>query len=81
MELIIDGFAISWQKIETGILQGLPIFPILFLIYISKVFPAIGTKLPNITCISFINDLAYVTSDYSINKVGKVLKEEVKIAF
>lgn len=80
MELIIDGFAISWQKVETGILQDLLVSPILFFIYISKVFPAIETKLPNIACVSFVNDLVYVISDCSITKIGKVLEEEGKIA-
>ena len=41
VELVINGFTNSKQKVESGILQGSPVSPILFLIYISGVFPII----------------------------------------
>ena len=41
VELVIDGFTNSRQKVESGISQGSPVSPILFLIYISGVFSII----------------------------------------
>ena len=41
VELVIDGYTNSKQRVESGILQGSLVFPILFLIYISGVFSMI----------------------------------------
>lgn len=68
------------QKVETGISQGSPVFQILFLIYISEVFSAFEAKLPNIICVSFVDNLAFLTSDSSINKVATLLEKAGKIA-
>ena len=80
VELVIDGFTNPKQKVETGIPQGSPVSPILFLIYISRVFSAIEVKLPDIICMSFVDDLAFLTSDRSIKKVAILLEKAGKIA-
>ena len=80
MELVIDGFTNPRQKVEAGIPQGSPVSPILFLIYISEVFSAVEAKLPNVTCVSFVDDLAFLISDSSINKVATLLGKVGKIA-
>ena len=59
VELVIEGFTNPRQKVEIGIPQGSPVSPILFLIYISEVISAIEAKLPNVTCVSFVDDLAF----------------------
>ena len=46
VELVIDGHINPKCKVETGILQRSPISPILFLIYISRVFLEIESRLP-----------------------------------
>lgn len=71
VELVIYGFANSWQIVEIGISQGLPISPILFFIYVNNVFSAVEIKLPNITCILFVDDLAFVIANYFIKKSRK----------
>lgn len=38
VQFVIDGFIKLREKVKLGIPQGLPVFPILFLIYISRVF-------------------------------------------
>lgn len=38
VKLVIAGIRIPRQKVKSGILQKLTVFPILFLIYISRVF-------------------------------------------
>ena len=48
LQLIINGHNNPKNNIETRILQGSPVSPILFLIYISRVFDQIGKKLPKI---------------------------------
>ena len=80
VELVIDGFTNPRQKVETGIPQDSPVSPILFLIYISNVFSAVEAKLSNVTCVSFVDDLAFLTSDYFINKIATMLEKPGKIA-
>ena len=57
VELVIDGHINPKHKVETGIPQGSPVSPILFLIYISGVLFQIETGLPQISCLSFMDDL------------------------
>lgn len=78
--MVIDGYTNSKQKVETGILQGLQMSPILFLIYVSGMFFELEKKLPGITCVLFVDDLGFLTSSYSISIVGKLLEKTGKIA-
>ena len=80
VELVIDGFTNSRQKVELGIPQGSPVSPILFLIYISGVFSIIEEQLPHVTCVSFIDDLGFLTADRSISKIAKTLEKVGRIA-
>ncbi len=54
VELVIDGFTNSRQKVESGILQDSPVSPILFLIYISRVFSIIEEQLPHVICMLYV---------------------------
>ena len=58
MELVIDRFRNPRQKVESGIPQGLPVSPILFLMYISGVFSVVEEQLLYIIYMSFVDDLA-----------------------
>lgn len=75
VELVIDGFTNPRQKVESGIPQGLPVSQILFLIYISGVFFVVEEHLPNVTCVSFVDDLGFITADRSISKIAKTLEK------
>ena len=75
VELVIDGFTNPRQKIESGIPQGSPVSPILFLIYISGVFSVVEEQLPNVTCLSFVDDLEFITADRSVSKIAKTLEK------
>lgn len=75
MELVINEFTNLRQKVESGIPQGSPISPILFLIYINGVFAVIEKQLLNITCESFIDDLSFIIADRFISKIAKTLKK------
>ena len=80
VELIIDGYINAKQKVETGIPQGSPVSPILFLIYISGVFSQIESRLPQVTCLSFMDDLGFLTAGHSVWEITKTLEEAGKIA-
>ena len=80
VELVIDGFTNPRQKVESGIPQGSPVSPILFLIYISGVFSIIEEQLPHVTCVSFVDDLGFLTADRSISKIAKTLQKVGRIA-
>ena len=79
VELVIDGFTNPRQKVESGIPQGSPVSPILFLIYISGVFSVVEKQLPNVTCVSFVDDLGFITADQSLNKIAKTLEKAGRI--
>ena len=75
VELVIDGFTNPRQKVESGIPQGSPVSPILFLIYISGMFSVVEEQLPNVTCVSFVDDLGFITADRSISKIAEILEK------
>ncbi len=79
-KLVIDGFTNSRQRVESGIPQGPPVSPILFLIYISGVFSMIEDQLPHVTCFSFIDDLGFLTADRLVSKIAKTLEKVGRIA-
>lgn len=57
IQLVIDGHENKEREIETGIPQGSPVSPILFLIYISGVFDKLTEISPPVTSLSFVDDL------------------------
>lgn len=79
VELVIDGHTNPKCKIETGIPQGLPVSPVLFLLYIRGVFAEIESRLPEVACLSFIDDLAFLAAGNSIIEIKKILEKAGKI--
>ena len=78
VQLIIDGYENREREIETGIPQGSPVSPILFLIYISGVFDQVTETCPLVTSLSFIDDLGFIASGSSVKEVGKALEKVAK---
>ena len=74
LRLNFDGQMEETQPIETGVPQGSPISPILFLIYIRDLFP----KLEGVVALSYIDDIALATESTSLRKNARVLQKEVK---
>lgn len=75
VEIVIDGHINPEKVVETGIPQGSPVSPILFLIYISGVFEAVKEKVPEIISLSFMDDLGFLASGNSIQEVASSLEK------
>lgn len=75
VEIVIDGHINPEKNVETGILQGLPMSPILFLIYISGVFYAVLVILPNTISVSFIDELEFLASGNLVWEVTTSLEK------
>ena len=75
VQLVIDGHDSPERSIETGIPQGSPVSPILFLIYISGVFDEVAEVVPDIMSLLFVDDLGFVASGHSIKDIVKALEK------
>ena len=80
VELVINGYINSRQRVESRIPQRSPVSPILFLIYISRVFSMIDNQLSHIIYLSFIDELGFLTADWSVSKIAKILEQVGQIA-
>lgn len=78
VQLVIDGHENKEREIETGIPQGSPVSPILFLIYISGVFDKVSETSPLVTSLSFVDDLGFIASGSSVKEVVKLLENVAK---
>lgn len=76
---MINRFINPKCKIETGILQKLLVFFIFFLIYISNIFLKIEKKVPDITCLSFLNNFGFFIVSKFMLKIEKLLEKIRKI--
>ena len=71
LQLEFDGERESFSEIKTGIPQGSPVSPILFLIYIQGLFTSNTVKI-----ISYMDDITLTTASSSLNKNIKILERE-----
>lgn len=67
---VIDGYKNPENDVETGIPQGSPVSPVLFLIYISGVFEQVEKELPEIVSLSFLNDLGFIALGTSVKEMA-----------
>lgn len=72
---MIDGQNNREKNVENGILLELSIFPILFLIYISRVLEQVKKKLFEIVFFSFVDNLGFIASETSVKEIAKALKK------
>ena len=75
IQLVIDGHNNKKKEIETGIPQGSPVSPILFLIYINGVFNKVLETNPGVISLSFVDDLGFIASGSSVKEVVKTLEK------
>ena len=79
IQLVIDGHENKEREIETGIPQGSPVSPILFLIYISGVFDSVSEACPLVTSLSFVDDLGFIASGSSVKDIARILEKVGKM--
>jgi retron-type reverse transcriptase len=73
VQLVIDGFTCPNRDIITGVPQGSPVSPILFIIYLSSVFNNIEARIPEITALSFADDIALLAPGKTIKEIQSSL--------
>jgi len=76
LRLVFEGKIESFKPINTGIPQGSPISPILFLIYIRDLF-----KSNSIKFLSYMDDISLIASSKSFKQNIKILEQETKVLF
>src|SRR6201747_699630 len=76
LRLVFEDNIESFKPINTGIPQGSPISPILFLIYIRDLFKANTIKF-----LSYIDDISLIASFKSFKQNIKILERETKVLF
>src|SRR5437660_8078032 len=69
------------SPIETGIPQGSPVSPILFLIYLSPLFTLMEQKHPDIRCPSIIDDICLLAVGDFPQQNYELLEEGVTTCF
>lgn len=74
LRLSFDGQTEDYAEIATGIPQGSPVSPILFLIYVSKLF--VSTRVLHI---SYIDDFSLTVASNSVHTNVRILEEEIKV--
>ena len=69
VQLVIDGHLGPEQPVNSGLPQGSPVSPILFIIYIRGVFKAIEARVPGIRPLSFADDIGLIAQGSSVGQV------------
>jgi ribonuclease HI len=80
VSLVIDGYKTSEQPIASGLPQGSPASPILFLIYISGVFQAIERQVPGVQALSFADDIGMTAQGTSVSEICTQLEAAAEAA-
>ncbi len=78
VQLVINRHDNPEREIKTGIPQGSPVSPILFLIYISGVFNKVSEISPWVTSLSFVDDLGFIASGSSVKEIVEALEKVAK---
>jgi hypothetical protein len=79
--LSFDGHTDIQRPINTGIPQGSPASPILFLLYLRPLFDALKTAHPTLWAPSYIDDVALVTHGRTREDNARVLEKAAQTAF
>jgi Reverse transcriptase (RNA-dependent DNA polymerase)/Endonuclease-reverse transcriptase len=72
-QLVIDGFTCSLKDTNSGVPQGSPVSPILFNIYLSGIFDKIEEQNPEITALSFADDIAFLAPGKTVKDIQDAL--------
>jgi hypothetical protein len=67
IQLIVDKFQCAEKLVSTGVPQRLLIFPILFIIYISRIFEVIKAAVSGVKALSFSDNIEIVVLTSSVD--------------
>jgi ribonuclease HI len=80
VQLVIDGHLGPAQLVDSGLPQGSPASPILFIIYVRGVFKAIEAKVPGVRPLSFADDMGLIAQGSSVDQVCRQLQLAGEVA-
>ncbi|KAL1980085.1 hypothetical protein VTN96DRAFT_4674 [Rasamsonia emersonii] len=75
VQLVIDGHQGLENPISSGVPQGSPVSPILFVIYISGVVEAVEAAVPGIRALSFADDIGLIALGNSVDQACRQLQQ------
>jgi len=81
IKLAFDGQSDQLQPVETGIPQGSPASPILFLLYLTPLFNQLKLRYKSIGCPNFIDDISLVATNKTVALNIIELENAAKLAF
>ncbi|ODM14511.1 hypothetical protein SI65_10133 [Aspergillus cristatus] len=79
VQLQIDNTQCRAQPINSGVPQGSPVSPILFIIYLSGVFDVVE-GMAGVQSLSFADDIGLLASGHSVKEVCDKLQKAAKVA-
>ena len=80
LKLVLDGMTGEASPVDTGIPQGSPAAPILFVTYLSGIFDEVEAAVPGIHGLSFVDDIGWWGSGKDDQEVAGKLSAAAKVA-
>ena len=80
VKLILDGKAGDARPVDTGIPQGSPAAPILFVTYLSGIFDEVEAAVPGVHGLSFVDDISWWAEGKDDKEVAAKLSEAATAA-
>ncbi|EED14170.1 reverse transcriptase, putative [Talaromyces stipitatus ATCC 10500] len=77
---VIDGHIGKEASISSGLPQGSPVSPILFVLYVHGLSRAIERSVPEIRCLSFVDDQGLITAASSVKEACRTLEKAAEVA-
>ncbi|EED23618.1 reverse transcriptase, putative [Talaromyces stipitatus ATCC 10500] len=78
--LVIDGHVGKEVPISSGLPQGSPVSPILFVLYVHGLSRAIERSVLEVRCLSFVDDQGLVTAASSVKEACRILEKAAEVA-
>src|SRR5690606_6507097 len=81
IQLAFDGQQKELVSVETGIPQGSPVLPVLFLIYLKPLFDTLEKEHPNLQFSSYIDDVAIIATNRTLAVNVRELNSAARTVF
>jgi len=80
VKLVLDGETGEDYPVDTGVPQGSPAAPILFVTYLSGIFDVVEQAAPGISGLSFVDDIGWLAEGKGEEEVAAKLSEAAAAA-